>query len=126
MNVNMFLRDKFGTQNVSAKNLEEMKYNLVSEDPIQQKLFIKKLIGETITGKLYTDVKKNQLYYNELKQIQGSKNTFMNPLVGFKSLHYWISEKSRKYQSENNQQNKERTWDWYKNKREYSNNECWL
>ena len=96
MKVNMFLRDNFGTNNVSAKNLEEMKYNLVSQDPIQQKIFIKKLIGDSITGKFTTETKKNSLYYNELKQIQNNKSSFMNPLVGFKCLHYSISEKTGK------------------------------
>lgn len=90
--LNNFFNEHFGTQDVTAENLLKMKDNLVPKDPIQQRIFFRRNMGQFLRNKNRTEIKKNEILFKELKKIEEEQPKFLSPIVGFKCLHYSVSE----------------------------------
>ena len=90
--LNNFFNEHFGTKELAAENLEKMKKQLVPEDPIQQRINFRRNIGKLLRGKERTEVKKNEILFKQIKEAEKEQPKLLNPIVGFKCLHYSVSE----------------------------------
>ena len=61
-------------------------------DPIQQRIYYRRNIGKIFRGLDRQVVKKNEIIFNEIRQAEKEKPEGLNPIVGFRCLHYSVSE----------------------------------
>lgn len=90
--LNGFFKNYFGTQELVAKNLDKMQESLVPKDPIQQRIHFRRMVGKTIRTNQRTEVRKNEILFNELKRVEEEQSKFLSPICGFRCLHYSVSE----------------------------------
>jgi len=72
--------------------MEKIQQSLTPSDPIQQRIRFRRNVGRAFRVNNRTEVRKNEILFKELKKIEQEAPKFMSPLVGFKCLHYHVSE----------------------------------
>jgi solute carrier family 8 (sodium/calcium exchanger) len=90
--LNNFWKDHFGTQELTAKSLEKIREDIVPKDPIQQRIHFRRNFGRMLRVKDRQEVKKNEILFKQLKEVEQEQVKFLSPIVGFKCLHYSVSE----------------------------------
>ena len=91
-NLNNFWKNHFGTKDLTAQTLEKLKEEMVPKDPIQQRIYYRRTVGKLFRVKDRTEIRKNEILFKELKTAEKEQPKFLSPIVGFKCLHYSVSE----------------------------------
>jgi len=90
--LNGFWKNYFGTKEVTAETLEKLKEDMIPKDPIQQRIHFRRKVGRTFRVTDRTEIKKNEILFQEIKKVEQEQPKFLSPIVGFKCLHYSVSE----------------------------------
>ena len=90
--LNGFWKNYFGNKEATAETLEKLKKDMVPKDPIQQRIHFRRQIGRTFRTTYRTEIKKNEILFKEIKKVEKEQPKFLSPIVGFKCLHYSVSE----------------------------------
>jgi solute carrier family 8 (sodium/calcium exchanger) len=92
-NMNDFFKRYFGTEKLAADSLEKIiQEKLQPTDPIQQRIHFRRNVGKIFRTSDRTTVRKNEIFFKELKKVEEELPKFLSPIVGFKCLHYSVSE----------------------------------
>lgn len=87
-----FFKEKFGTTELCRENIQKIKESFIPNDPIQQRIYFRRMVAKGIRGIERAEIKKDEIIFNELKKISNESQELLNPIVGFRCLHYSISE----------------------------------